>query len=144
VSTIYERAGASLRRAPYVWLALTILLYLMLATPAAEIDTPPRDANTVIAIAAAAVIAYSVVASLWIVPRVLVPRVRAKRSDNQIAALRWAFAAVPVTVSFGAIAIGGQPWVFTLGFVVSVALTAQTARDLNRGGRLVGPSERDI
>jgi hypothetical protein len=127
-----ERFGASLRRAPYVWLALTILLYLMLSQPVSTIVTRPRDASTPIALAAAVVIACGVVWSVFVVPRVVLPRSQPNTSDNRIALMRWGFAGFPVVVGISAVAFGGQSWAFVLGSVVSMALTVHAARTINR------------
>ena len=127
-----ERLGASLRRAPYVWLVLTILVYLMLSQPVSTIVTRPRDARTPIAIAAAVIMTFGVVWSTLLVPRLVIPKSQPKRSDNQIALMRWTLAAVPLVVGIGAVAFGGQPWAFVLGAVVSLVLTLQVARTVNQ------------
>ena len=128
-----ERAGASLRRAPYVWLALTILVYLMVSQPVSTIVTRPRDASTPLAVVAAVIVACGVVWSVLVVPRVVVPRSQPNASDNRIALMRWGFAGFPLVVGIGAVAFGGQPWAFVLGSVVGMALTVHAARTISRG-----------
>jgi hypothetical protein len=130
-----ELAGASLRRAPYAWLATTALLYLTSATSASAIAKKPRDASAPIAIGAAAIIAYGIVASVVLVPRFVIPRLRSRKSDNQAALMRWAFSVSPFAVGYAAVGLGGQPWEFALGAVASLALTIHAARSINREAR---------
>jgi len=48
-----DRVGASFRRAPYVWLAATILLTVVLNTPLFELTKDRDEASTLVAIIAA-------------------------------------------------------------------------------------------
>ena len=130
-----ERLGASLRRAPYVWLALTILVYFMMESPVSAIVTRPSDASTPVALAAAPVIAFAVVWSEILVPRIIVPKLRLRMSDDEVALICWVYAAIPLVVGIAAVAFGGQSWAFVLGFLVSVALTIQTARAIRQTSR---------
>jgi hypothetical protein len=104
VNRVGERLGASLRRAPYVWLALTILLYFMIESPVAAIVTRPSDASTPLAAAAAAVIALAVVWSEVLVPRLIAPRLRLRMSEDEIALICWGYGAIPLAVGISAVA----------------------------------------
>ncbi len=113
-----------------MWLALTILLCLALAPPIATIAKKPADASTPTALIATAVMAYGVVASLLIVPRFVLPRLQATRSENEIAFIRWGFAIFPMSIGMAAVSAGAQPWAFVVGQVVSIGLCIQVARSL--------------
>jgi hypothetical protein len=127
-----ERLGASLRRAPYVWLTLTILLYFAIESPVAATVTRPSDASTPVALAAAVVMALAAFWAAVLVPRHMVPKLRLKMSEDEIALIRWFYTATPLLVGIVAVALGGQSWAFVLGFLVSVALTIQLARTISQ------------
>ena len=55
-----ERLGGSLRRAPYVWLVATLLLYLVMNDPLARIASDSRHASPAVAIVGSAMIAYGI------------------------------------------------------------------------------------
>jgi len=113
----------------------TALLYFTSASPASAIAKKPRDASTPIAIGAAVLIAYGILVSAVLVPRVVIPRLRATRSENQIALMRWAFAILPFGVGYAAVALGGQPWAFVLASFASLVLTIRAARSINQDAR---------
>ena len=99
-----ERFGTSIRRAPYVWLAVTILLTFVANTPLFAIVNDRDESKTWIAVAAAVLIAYNVV--VWFV---LLPRLasRSTITPSRLAAVRWSIAICPYVIAFAAVAIGG-------------------------------------
>jgi hypothetical protein len=129
---LYDRLGASLRRAPFVWLVATILLMLLLNDPSARMAVPNGRANPAITMAGVVFVAYAIVMSTVIVPR-LSERLRSL-GENRLAVFRWTLAAVPFLLSYAAVAAGSQQWVYALGQVASVTLLVATARRIRRAG----------
>lgn len=131
-NVIAERAGASLRRSPYVWLVATILSFLVLLSGLAPIAESPGSANTAIAILAAGLILYGI--GVWaMLPRLLAKSRKAAPSDDTKAATLWMLAANPFVAAWACVAAGGEQWAVGIGFVASVALLVISARRMAHG-----------
>jgi hypothetical protein len=124
-----ERLGASLRRAPYVWLVATLLGYFLLIEPLEQVVDDSRHASTAWAVVGAVMIAWGTGLALF-----AEPRMRAHQNDDKTATLRWVLAVSPFLLGYGATAVGGQSWVYALGFIVSLALLIRAARSLKTAG----------
>ena len=133
MNVLAERAGASIRRAPYVWLALTLLLFVMLASALTPMVDAQRHPRAWIAWTASALIAYSVW-SWWFMfrSRRMLQRLRDRMPEDRVAAGRWSWACAPFLCGFGGVAAGGDQWVAGIGFVVSAFLLVLAARDTAR------------
>jgi hypothetical protein len=123
--------GASLRRAPYVWLLATVLLYLVAISALAGVAKDDRHASTGIAIVGASLIAYAAVAS-FLLTRVVARRSRILMTRDRVASIRWACAVSAFLIGFAAVAVGGKQWALALGTAVSAVLLVLTARALRR------------
>jgi hypothetical protein len=126
-----DPVGASLRRAPYVWLVATVLLYLGAISALAAVAKEDRHASTGIAIVAAALIAYAALASS-LLTRVVARRSRVPMTTDRVASIRWALAVSAFLIGFAAVAVGGKRWALALGTVVSAVLLVLTARAVRR------------
>jgi len=104
VKGIVERLGASLRRGPYVWLALILALFLLVLPGLAPLVDDQDQAKTWMALLATGFIAYGALAAVVLVPRVVLARTRATTSKYQIAAMRWSFAGTPFVLGCGTVA----------------------------------------
>ena len=80
-------------------------------------------------------IAYAVVAALVLIPRLVLPRSRQTRTENQIAAIRWSFGATPFLVGYAAVAANAKEWIMGVGFLASVILLVVTARQISPDAR---------
>jgi hypothetical protein len=128
--SVGARLGGSMSRAPYVWLAATILAYLVTVLSLASVAKDTKQASTVIAVIASVLIAYSCVA--WaLLPRIF-RRARKPVTDEQLAMLRWTFAMTPFLYGFASVAAGGQQWSLALGSVVSVVLLVLAVKAIRR------------
>ena len=127
VGGLFERAGASLRRAPYVWLIATILLTFVTNDGLLRIAENNRHPSTPIAIIAAFAIAYATVLAV-IFPRVGLRKPSPTLTENRLAVLRWIFALTPYLLGYCAVAIGSQQWPYGLGLVTSLTLLVLAAR----------------
>ena len=121
-----ERLGASLIRAPFVWLVATITLFLFFSTGLAAVAEQGDRASSALALVGAGMIAFSVGA--W----GLASRVDDRGPASVAILVRWVFAACPFLFAFCAVGAGAKQWVFSLGFLTSVVLLAITVRDARR------------
>lgn len=129
---VAERVGASLRRAPYVWCALTVLLFLLLITPAGAIAAPASKASQAVGIAAAGLIAYGLVSWIFVLPRVKARPGKAL-SPERSAMFLWAYACAPFLIGVGAVAATGPQWALAVGFLTSIALLLSAVSRIRRG-----------
>ena len=136
VKGLSERLGASLRRAPYVWLVASVLLLFVMTSPLRVIVTPPDKASTPIAVGGTFLILYGVLVYLGISSRRMAPALARTQSANQTAFFKWILAEAPFLVGYAAVAAGGQPWVWAVGFITSTVLFVHTARHLARAARV--------
>ena len=130
-NVVAERLGTSLQRSPYVWLAATILSFVVLLSGLAPIAKRPGSGSTALAIVAAGFVLYGIVA--W----VMFPRLRAKSQKAAVPpavmdCILWVFAATPFLIGWAAVGAGAEQWAVGLGFVVSVGLLVATARRVAR------------
>jgi hypothetical protein len=135
VNRLGERAGDALRRTPYAWLVTTFAVYWLLMRTTARLSTVSQegeDASAQLAIVAAGLIASGVASSLVLVPRYVVPSMRQKRSNGEVALLRWAFAAAPFMIGFASVQAGAQQWALFVGWSASTVLLVIAARTLRR------------
>ena len=129
------RLGSSLQRSPFLWLATTVLSFLLLLSGLAPMAKSPGSGSTTIAIVAAGFILYGIAA--WVLfPRVTTKRQKGTPSPAATAYVLWTFAASPFLVGWAAVAVGGEQWAVALGFVVSIGLLVATARRIAREGSL--------
>ena len=135
VNGIAERLGASLRRGPYVWLALTLALFFLVLPGLSPLVEDQDTAKTWIAVVATIFIAYAVVAALILIPRLVLARSRQTKTENQIAAIRWSFGATPFLVGVAAVAANAKEWIIGVGFLASVIVLVVTARQISREAR---------
>jgi uncharacterized membrane protein len=133
VVTLYDRLGASLRRAPYVWLVATILLLLLLIEPLATIARPNGSANLALTVLGMVVVAYAVVFSEIVVPRLF--ERRRLLNETRVAILRWSAAAYPFLFGYAIVAAGAHQSVAGLGQLASVILLVRAARRIRRAHR---------
>lgn len=122
------RAGEALRRGPYAWLVATLALLVLMLTPLSVLAKESDEANTALAIGATALVIYGVIAALVLAPRLIYPKIKVERSENDVAMLRWAFATSPFLVGYAAVAAGAQQWSLSAGFVSTVVLLVVAAR----------------
>jgi hypothetical protein len=106
VNAMLSRLGRSLRRAPYVWGALTFVVWLYMLSALSPLVEDDRNAKTWIAVVAACLIAYSLIVALVLWPRLVIGRAKLPTSDDQIAVIRWTFATTPFLVGLGSVAVG--------------------------------------
>jgi hypothetical protein len=137
-NVIVERLGSSLQRSPYLWLATTVLSFLLLLSGLAPMAKSPGSGSTTISIVAAGFILYGIAA--WVLfPRLTTKRQKVTPSPAATSYVLWTFAATPYLVGWAAVAAGGEQWAVALGFVVSIGLLVATARRMVRD-RAVLPS----
>ena len=133
---IGERLGASLRRAPYVWLAASILLLFFMTSPLRVVASKPADASTPFTVFGTLLIVFGVFQYFAVTSRYMARRLPKIRSENQTVWFTWVLAEMPFLVAFATVACGGQPWVWALGFIASTVLFVRTARQLARAPRV--------
>ncbi len=127
--------GGTLRRRPYLWLVMTVLLLAFFVS-----GGPPEGHSRhslVLTIAALAVQAYSLVAGLVLWPR-LVERRGPALPPSTIAYIRWSLGLVPTLVGIAGATLGAAGWVAVLGLAESVAVLTVTAVRLARAPRPAG------
>jgi hypothetical protein len=71
-------------------------------------------------------LAYGVVASVYLVPRYVIPQAVAK-GYQRVALLGWSFAMSPFLIGFGAWATGADEWVATASLIGSALLLIAAA-----------------
>jgi hypothetical protein len=131
VNGLTQRLGASLRRAPYVWLVATVLLMLVMDSVLRTVEDEPRPHDAWIAVAGIGSAVYSVV--LWfLVPGHLRRRARVADLDERVAILRWSFAISPYFFCYAAVVAGASPWTWAVGYLTSIALLVTSARRTRR------------
>ena len=127
--SVSDRLGAVLRRAPYISAAATtvaLLLVLSAFTTTVEREsTRPWPDWVVLALAA-----YTVLATLILVPKIVVPRARPPQSNERAALMRWSFALSAFPFGLVAWELGAHDWALGAGTLVSVVLLVLTARTL--------------
>jgi hypothetical protein len=133
---VAERVGASIRRAPYVWAGLTLLLFLLMLTPAGVLAVPKSGASQAVGIVAAGLITYCVVAWTFVLPR-MKARPGKTLSSERSAMLLWSYACTPFLIGFGALAASGPQWALAVGFLTSSALIFSAVRRIRRGATAV-------
>src|SRR5207248_2724865 len=128
VAGLNERVAESLRRSPYLWLAMTILAMLLLNSGLARIAASPGEGSTALALAGSGGVVWGTAG--WVVFQT--SRVRRGMSASNLIVVRWILAVTPFLFAYGAVSAGGEQWAFTLGFVASVILLAVSARRTKR------------
>jgi O-antigen/teichoic acid export membrane protein len=127
--SVSDRMGAVLRRAPYASAgATTVALLLVLSTFTTTVErgsTRPWLDWVVLALAA-----YTVLVSLILVPKIVLPRARLAQSNERVALMRWSFALSAFLFGLGAWSLGAHDWALVSGTLVSVVLLVLTARTL--------------
>jgi hypothetical protein len=128
VAKFGDRAGESLQRAPYVWLAATILAFLLLNSGLVRIAPDPGRGSTVLAAAGTALGLLG--ALIW----ALFQResVRQAVPTARFAFARWTLASTPFFFAYSAVAAGGEQWAFFWGILLSVVLLVVSARRTKR------------
>lgn len=135
MNALLSRLGRSLRRAPYVWGALTFVAWLYMLSALSPLVEDERNAKTWIAVVAACLIAYSLIVALVLWPRLVIGRAKLPTSDDQIAVIRWTFATTPFLVGLGSVAVGGKQWAAALGLAASTVQVVLAARQIRRDAR---------
>lgn len=130
VQPVGDRMGASLRRAPFVWLASTVMLFVIVNTPVRVLAQDRDRASTAVAFVGTAFIVYAVI--VWVLTPRLMARSKVPVPPDRILMLRWTIASCPYLAGVAAVAAGGQQWSYGLGFIASLVLLAQTARQARR------------
>jgi hypothetical protein len=126
------RIVASLRRAPYVWLALIVVVLIQLGASLKLLES--HHPKEWIGWIAAGYSVYSIGMTIWLRRR---QRGVSALSDDRSLALRWCIAIAPYMVGWSAVAFGSYPWPVGLGFVVTVGLLIAAAR-ASRAANLSG------
>jgi hypothetical protein len=128
VAKFGDRAGESLQRAPYVWLAATILAFLVLNSGLVRIAPDPGQGNTVLAATGTALGVTG--GLLW----ALFQRESVRRSlpTARFVFARWTLASTPFFFAYSAVAAGGEQWAFFWGMLLSLALLVISARRTKR------------
>lgn len=123
---VYDRVGASMRRAPYVWLSATLLLILLMNSALRRALIDEEKESSIVAIVAAASSAYSVV--VWAMWPGLMARAKKRVPTERTVVVRWMFASMPFWSGFVAVILGGQRWCYGVGLIASVVLVVLTVR----------------
>ena len=127
VGDLSEAAGSRLQRAPYVCLALTLCLYLVIiGSLARNPQGSPHTSNLLAVVAVLMILAD--VALVYLEPRIT-------RAVNETLARRWALAMFPFFAGYGSTALGAQEWVYGAGLVISVVLLVHTVGAIRRSAR---------
>jgi hypothetical protein len=121
-----------MRRAPFVWLALTIALFLLMLAPAAELAVSPSRATQGVGWGTVGLIAYCVIAWIFVLPR-MKPREGKTPSPERSATFLWAYASAPFLFGYAAITADGPQWAFGVGFLTSVVLLVSGVRRIRHG-----------
>lgn len=130
MNSLTHKAGASIRRAPYVWLSATILLLLLTNNGVRAIAKREDHASVSIAIGSAVVGLFVVV--VWaLLPRIIA---RSKKDVHPDLALvfHWTYASMPCLLGVVAVVAGSALWAYWFGFAVSVILLVLTTRDAHK------------
>jgi hypothetical protein len=120
--------GTVLGRAPLLSAAVTTAAMLMLWSGALTLDR--STSRPWLDWVALAWCAYGVLAVFVLVPQVVVPRARVRRSEEEVALLQWSFPPVAFLGAFAAYASGAHAWALHCGLIVTVGLLFLTARSL--------------
>jgi hypothetical protein len=128
VEQAIERLANSMRRAPYVWLAATILWFLLMNSGLARIAAEPGQGSTTLAVLGVIFGALGVIA--WVL--VGTPFFRRDGSEAVLVVTRWIFAMTPFLFAFCTVGAGGEQWAFFFGFLASVVLLVISARRTKR------------
>ncbi|MDQ1384821.1 MAG: hypothetical protein QOG65_2200 [Actinomycetota bacterium] len=117
-----------MQRAPYVWLAATILGFLLLNSGLVRIAPEPGRGST--ALAATGTALGVVGALIW----TLFQRESVRRTlpTSSFVVARWALASTPFFFAYSAVAAGGEQWAFFWGMLLSLALLVISARRTKR------------
>jgi len=130
VNGLTHRLGASLRRAPYVWLVATILLMLQLDSTLRVAVDEPRSHNPWIAVEAIGFAIYSVV--LWFSYRAISRVTRESPTWRSASHSRGGRSRVRRTSSATSGRRGCEPVGVALGSVTTIALLVASARRTRR------------
>ncbi len=124
----FEGVSKSLRRAPYVWLAATVLWLLLMNSGLVRIAKSPGHGSNALALVGLAFGTIGV--ALWIL---LQTRLRRDIPLPTFIVARWLLATVPFAFAWVTVADGAEQWVIAFGFPVSVLLlviaAVRTRRD---------------
>lgn len=128
---LYERVDASLRRAPYVWLALTLVVIIAVMIPAARplVEEKPGSASW-ISWVALALIVYTCGAGLFFSSPQRASRTRNRMTDDRFAVVQWTFGVAPTLFGFAGTAGNGKGWPLAIGVLASAILLTLFARQL--------------
>jgi uncharacterized membrane protein YfcA len=119
-----SRLASSLRRSPFVWMALIVLLFILLGGSVLR-ELEAKHPKEWIGWVAGGFIAYSILTTILLLPRLEKnPRYTADKS----LLMRWTFAIVPFFVGWASVALGSFPWPVGPGFVASVWFLVLAAR----------------
>jgi hypothetical protein len=129
MNELNERLANSLRRAPYVWLAATVLLFLVMDSVLVPIAEEPGDGSNLLAVGSIVFIVWTILS--W----TLIPRVLRSASPTMRLIARWTYAVIPFIAAYSSVAAGGEQWAFAIGFITSVVLLVLTARRTAREAR---------
>jgi hypothetical protein len=127
---VAERIGESICRAPFVWLAATILLFLVMISGLGPIAEEPGEGSVAFTIVG---VAGSVLGlGMWLYVRA--ERLRRELTRPFYVQVRWVFAVVPFVFAWVAVAAGSEQWALFVGFITSVVLLVVSARWTRREG----------
>jgi len=126
----FERLSKSLRSAPYVWLAATVLWLLLMNSGVVRIAKAPGHGSNGLALVGLGFGTIGVV--LW-----MLLHTRRLRRDIQVPTFivaRWLLATVPFAFAWVTVADGAEQWVIAFGFASSVVLLVIAAVRTRREG----------
>jgi hypothetical protein len=129
-TTLLSRAGGSLRRSPYVWLAATVLLWFVMLRPISLITDGRTADSLILAIGTAVLVVVAGLVAGIVLPRRTYPQMSVEAGPDVVAVVKWAYGVSPFLLSWTAVLAGGQEWCLGLGFLISLGLLTQSARSM--------------
>jgi hypothetical protein len=119
----FERLSGSLRRAPYVWLAVAILTLLVMNSASVRLAEEPGEGSNGLAVVGLALGLVGV--AMWLFLHT--NRARQELALPLVIVSRWLFAMVPFAFAWVTVAGGGEQWVIAFGLPASVVLLVISA-----------------
>lgn len=128
-----DRVGASLRRAPYVWLALTLVTLVAFLVPVVRVFRDEPTSQPWSGWVALGLIVYTVALGLFYSSDRMARKMHAKMTDNRFATMLWSFGTAPSLFGFAGTAENGKGWPVAIGLLASAGLLTVSARQLAHG-----------
>jgi cobalamin synthase len=126
----YERVGASLLRAPYAWLALTLVFLIAFVALAGLPLLDEQGSAAWMGWVAVGLIVYTVGTALFLASDKMASRARERMTDDRYAVVRWVTGVSPALFGVAGTAGNGEGWPLALGLLASACLLTLFARQL--------------